>query len=146
MASTPLGDIPGARFHNENAASVTASVASNGAGARFGQVGPYAHNVRIRNAWWIPTGTDQGANTGSYRRISIFDGGPSGTVTATANRVASLGMTASQASLGAMAFSTVDRTISAGNVIYFSHDTVGGVDVNGSALQAGQLAYAYEVM
>ena len=147
MASTPLGDIPGARHGGEGIAATNASVASAGANARLGQFGPFAHNIRIRNAWWTPTDADQAATqSASYRRLSIYDGGAAGTATATANRVASLNVSASQASLGPMAFTTLDRIISAGNVVYWSQETVGAADANGTVLRAGQLAFAYEVM
>src|SRR5580765_8301639 len=123
MASTPLGDIPGARFF-EPFAATNAAVASGGANSRVAQFGPFAHNVRVRNVWWTPTTADQtSTQSASYRRLSIYDGGASGTVTATANRVASLNLSASQASLGPIAFSTLDRTVSAGNVIYWSQET-----------------------
>jgi hypothetical protein len=146
MASTPLGDIPGARFH-EALAATAGAVASGGPNARLGQFGPFAHNIRIRNAWWVPTGADQVAtNTASYRRQSLYDGGVSGTVTATANRMASLNMNFSQASLGAMTWASIDRTLSAGNILYWSQETVGGTETLGTVMAAGQLAFAYEVM
>lgn len=147
MASTPLGDIPGARFHVAQAFT-HASVASNGANARLGQIGPFAHDIRIRNAWWTPTGADNAAtNTASYRRLSLYNGGASGTATATANRLASLNLTASAASLAPRAM-TVDTTVTvaSGSVLYASQETVGGASATNTQLEAGQFALAYEII
>ena len=146
MASTALGDIPGARFHAP-VVGTHASVASNGAAARLGQIGPFAHNIRMRNIWHSPTGADQGANTASYRRLSVYNGGTAGTVTATASRIASLNYSASLASLGARAL-TVDTTVTlaSGEIAYFSQETVGGDDATGTVLRAGQFSVAYEVI
>lgn len=147
MAKTPLGDIPGARFHMPNVIQ-NASVASGGANARLGQFGPFAHDIRIRNAWWTPTGADQASTqTATYRRLSVYNGGPAGTVTATASRMASANLTASVASLGPTPF-TVDtaQSVANGNVVYLSQETVGGTDANGTVLVAGQFALAYEVV
>lgn len=147
MASTPLGDIPGARFH-EPLAATNAAVASNGANARIGQIGPFAHNVRVRNAWWTPISADQAATqSATYRRLTLYNGGTAGTATATGSRLASANMSASAASLGPVSM-TVDTTltVSSGSIIYFSQETVGGTDANGTVLSAGQFAVAYEVI
>lgn len=147
MATTKLGDIPGARFHSP-AVVTHASVASGGANARLGQIGPFAHDLRIQNAWWTPTGADNaGTSTASYRRLSLYNGGASGTVTATASRVASLNLTASKASLAPVAM-TVDTTVTlaSGAILYFSQETVGGASATNTQLEAGQFSLAYEVI
>ena len=147
MASTALGDIPGARFHVPVVVT-HASVASGGANARLGQIGPFAHDIRVRNAWWTPTGADNGGtNTASYRRLSLYNGGSAGTATATANRVASLNLTASKASLAPAAM-TVDTTVTvaSGAILYASQETVGGASATNTQLEAGQFALAYEVI
>lgn len=146
MASTRLGDIPGARFHAP-AVVTNASAASGGANARIGQFGPFQHNVRVRNVDWAPTSADQGANTASYRRLSLYNGGTAGTVTATASRIGSLNLSASKASLAPVAF-TVDTTVTvaSGAVLYFSQETVGGAEATGTVLQAGTFAVAYEII
>lgn len=144
--SNMLGDIPGARFM---APVVTnAAVASNGANARLGQFGPFPYDIRPRAAWWSPTGADQAATqTGSYRRLSFFNGGAAGTATATASRAASLNLTASAASLGAVAM-VVDttQTIASGSILYMSQETVGGAEAGGTVLVAGQAQLAYEIV
>lgn len=145
--SSPLGDIPGARFTETNIVQ-NASVASGGANARLGQIGPYPHDVRFRNLWWSPTGADQAATqSATYRRLSLFNGGTAGTVTATASRMASLNLSATQASLGAAAFAVdTTQTLASGQIAYFSQETVGGTDANGTVLAAGQFALAYEIV
>lgn len=146
MANTQLGDIPGARFHAP-AVVTHASAASSGANAYLGQFGPFQHNVRVRNVAWAATSADQGANTASYRRLSLYNGGTAGTVTATASRIGSLNLSASQASRGTSAF-TIDTTVTvaSGAILYFSQETVGGLDATGTVLQAGTLAVAYEII
>lgn len=125
-----------------------ASVASNGAGARIGQFGPMGHQGRVRNAWWSPTGADNpgtAVQTDSYRRLSLYNGGTAGTVTATASRIASFNLTASQASLGRVAGTlTTFLTFDSGDVLYFSQETVGGNHNDSTVLVAGQFALDYE--
>jgi hypothetical protein len=144
--SNQLGDIPGARFPSP--IITNQAVASGGANARLGQFGPFPYDIRIRNAWWSPTGADQAATaTGSYRRLSFYNGGTAGTATATASRMASLNLTASQASLGALTMSVdTTQTVAAGGIIYASQETVGGTDSNGTVLVAGQMSLAYEII
>lgn len=124
-----------------------ASVASNGAAARVGQVGPFGREGRIKAFYWTPTGADQGANTASYRRILWYNGGSAGTATATANILASIGFTASGASLKPMTGVVVypasgtaasSGTFGSADILYYSHNTVGGDDASGSVLRAGQ--------
>jgi hypothetical protein len=151
MASTPEGDIPGLRGAEGSIVSFGA-VASGGANAILGFFGPYPWPIRVRNAWYIPTSGNQSATqTGTFRRLSAYNGGPVGTVTATANRVASLNLVATVGSNSPAAFSIVDptgttETIAAGNMLYFSQETVGGTDANGTVLAGGQFALAYEIV
>jgi hypothetical protein len=147
MGKVPEGDIPGNRHHIPNAATNTA-VASGGANARIAQIGPLAFDVRLRNLWWSPTGADQtSTQTATYRRLSLYNGGSAGTATASASRMGSINLSASQASLGAVA-GVVDTTVTlaSGQIAYFSQETVGGTDANGSVLAAGQFALAYEIL
>lgn len=152
MASTPEGDIPGLRGVDQNIVT-NASVASGGANAVLGpQFGPYPWPIRVRNAWWTPTGGNQSATqSATFRRIDLINGGPAGTVTATGSRIASLGLTATIASLTPTQLVIVDatgttQTVASGNVLYFSQSTVGGTDANGTVLAAGQFSLAYEIV
>lgn len=140
MAKTALGDIPGARFPLKG---INASVASNGANGRLIELGVAPHDMRIRSAWWTPTGADQGT-AASYRNVKLINGGTAGTGTAP---VASLALSASKASL-TPASMVVDSTVTipAGAMIYASQDTVGGTDATGTVLRAGQFDLAYEVI
>lgn len=147
MGKTFQGDIPGNRQHDANVVA-NASVASGGANGRIGQAGPFAQDIRVQNAWWTPTGADSaGSTTASYRRLDLINGGPAGTVTASAARIATLGLTASHASLGPVPM-VVDTTVTlaSGSIVYFSQSTVGGTDATNTVLVAGQFALAYEVM
>ncbi len=146
MASTQLGDIPGARFHVPQVMA-HASVASDGANARVGQIGPFPHNIRVRSAFWTPTDADQTGHGTSYRKLTLYNGGAAGTATATSKVIASLGITASKASLAPVAM-VVDTTVtlSAGEVIYASHETVGGAKNTETILRAGQFALGFEVI
>ena len=143
---TGLGDIPGNRLAVTSLSS-HAAVASDGAGARLSQFGPFPFAIRVRNAWWSPTGADNTVNTASYRRLSLYNGGAAGTGTLTASRMASLNLTASQASLGAQDMTAVTAaTAASGVVFYFSQETVGGDHATGTTLAAGQFSVAYEVI
>lgn len=145
MGATFQSDIPDNRYHLPLVAT-HASAASDGANARIGQFGPFGRNIRVRNAWWSPTGADNDATiTASYRRMSLYNGAALGTATATANRLASLNLTASQASLGALAM-TVDSTVTvaSGAILYASQETVGAAHANGTVLRAGQFSLSYE--
>lgn len=140
MAKTALGDIPAARFPMTAA---HASAASNTANGRLVPIGVAVHDMRIRAAWWTPTGADQGT-AASYRNQTIVNGGTAGTATTTvASRVGS----ASAASLVPAAM-TVDSTatIPAGAMLYASQATVGGTDATGTAIAAGEFTLAYEVI
>jgi len=148
MASTPLGDIAGARFIEQT--ETFAAVASGGANARLvGPLGPFPHNIRARALYYVPTTADQAATqTASYRRLSLYNGGTAGTATSTASRMASHNLIASQASLGALAWGTVDTTVTAasGSVLYFSQETVGAAEANGTVLAGGKFSLHYEII
>lgn len=130
-----------------------ASVASDGAASRLGQVGPFGREGRVKAGYWTPTGGDQGANTASYRLIDLYNGGTAGTTTATANRVARVNNSTSQASLGAKTFTIVypatgsqasAGTFGSADILYFSQSTAGGADSTGTVLKAGQLSLVVE--
>lgn len=142
MASTPKGDIPGAREHVHAVAN--ASVASNGANARVAAIGPFAHNIRVQNFWWTPLGTDQAGDTASYRRLTLVNGGAAGTDTVV---LASLNLTASHASLGPVAGAPVTaQTVASGTVLYLSQTSIGTASDAETVLVAGQAALAYEIV
>lgn len=147
MASTKLGDIPGARFFFPEVAH-HGSFASDRGNSVLGQIGPLLHNIRVQSVWWIPAAADNdAANANSYRRLSLYNGGTAGTVTATASRIASANLTASVASRGAQALTvTTSVTAASGAILYFSQETVGGAHSTGTVLRAGQFAVAYEVI
>lgn len=152
MAATPIGDIPGARFHE----AVLASFASLSSAAAVGVLppyfGPFAHNIRIRNVWFTPTAANNSATqSASYRLLSLYNGGTAGTATATGARVANYSASATLASLAPVAFNIVDatgttQTIASGSILYFSQTTIGAADSNGTVLVAGNLTLAYEVV
>lgn len=151
MASTPLGDIPGARFSEANIAT-NATIASGGANGVIGYFGPFAHPIRVRNVFWVPTTGNQSATqTATFRRIDLINGGTAGTATATSARIASLALTASIASLFPAQMTIVDatgttETVASGSVLFFSQSTVGGTDANGTVLAGGVFSLAYEVV
>lgn len=130
-----------------------ASVASNGAAARVGQVGPFGREGRVKALYWTPTGADQAANSASYRRYLFYNGGSAGTATATASILASIGWSASGASLkpmtGTVVYPATASTASLGtfgsaDVIYFSQNTVGGDHASGTVTVAGQFKLIVE--
>lgn len=130
-----------------------ASVASNGASSRLGQfLVPHANGIRVKNFFYSPTGANNAAQgtattSASYRRISLMNGGTSGTSTP---RIASINMTASAASLSSgYSAVSVDTTVTAasGAVLYVTQDTFGGTHASDATqIQAGQLAILYEVL
>ena len=143
---TGLGDVIGNRIPVTSVSS-HAAVASNGAGARLDTLGPFPFDIRVRNAWWNAISADMAINTASYRRMSLYNGGATGTVTATASRMASLNITASVASFGASAFTVLTAvTAASGEILYFSQETVGGDHNAGTALPTGQFSIAYEII
>ncbi len=89
--------------------------------------------------------------------MALFNAGTAGTATnggtgtATVNRIASLNIIATLASLAPAAFTVVDSTgttltVAAGSILYFSEATVGGTDANGTVLVAGMVNLDYEVL
>jgi hypothetical protein len=88
------------------------------------------------------TGADGGAqNSASYRRLTLIDAGSAGAGTTV---LGTLNLTSSQASNTTRAFTMVDRnSVSKGNVVAFSHATVGGAHSDGTVLVAGQIHFTY---
>lgn len=143
MAQTPLGDIPGARFHQPFLASY-ASVASNGATSELLRFGPFAHDVRVRNFYWVPTGAAQGGHATSYRQLKLLNGGSAGAGTTV---LGSHSFTASKASLQAVGLTLADTpTLASGEMLILQQITVGGAKDSETVLQAGYCAMAYEVL
>lgn len=127
-----------------------ASTASNGANAVIARFAPLGHAVRIKQAFWSPTGTDNATHgtattSATYRRIQLVNGGSLGTNST--NVLASFNLTVSQASLGTVA-GVVDSTITVASneVVYMSQLTVGGTDNDGTILQAGVGSVEYELI
>jgi hypothetical protein len=130
-----------------------ASVASNGADAKIaGQIGPFGGNgIRVKAAWWTPTGTDQATKgtattSASYKRLLMVNGGSAGT--AVSPVIATWNLTASVASLSATAHTSIDSsaTVASNEIIYFSALTVGAATADGTELRAGQFAFSYEAL
>lgn len=126
------------------------STATNGAGARLVPQFYVDRDTRIKRAYWMPLDQSQAtvgsaSASASYRRLSIFNGGSAGTVTATASRIASLNLTASLASFGSRAFA-VDTTVTAasGSIIYFSQETISTYSNDATILAAGMVHVVYE--
>jgi hypothetical protein len=144
MGSTFLGDIPSGAMAGDVISH--ASVASNGAGAAVRAIGVgnwrAPQNVTIVDAYWEPTGADSAAaNTASYRRLTIIDAGSAGAGTTV---LGTLNLTASVASNTLRAITMVaTNSVSKGNVVAFSHATVGGAHSDGTVLVAGQVHFTY---
>lgn len=139
----PQGDIPGLR--ESMPLAPFAAVASGGANALLNVQNPFPWPVRIRNAWYIPTGASV-ANTesGSYRRLTLVNPGVSGTGTAI---IASLNLSFTGASLVPIAM-VVDttQTMASGISPLGSQITIGAATANGTVLPAGQFAVSYEII
>lgn len=138
MGSTFQADTPG----NRHIANIdVASIASNGAASRFVILNA-AQNIQVLAAKWIPQGADQGANSASYRALKLVNGGSAGTATTV---VASLGFTASLASLSNNAM-TGTATVASGAQVLFSQNTVGGAHSAGTVVAAGRLQVEYRLL
>ena len=146
MASTRLGDIPGARFHAPTIPA--ASIASGGGAGLLGVFGPFAHDVRVKGLFYVPTAATAVSATNasaSYRRLTLVNLGTAGagtTALATLNLTASL---AQGARVEAGSYNTT-HVISSGNVLAISQTTVGGALAGSTDLPAGQFAVAFEVL
>lgn len=148
--------IPGGLFEKQVSlpmAVTHASVASNGANARIdGQIGPFGGaGIRVRAAWWTPTGTDQATKgtattSASYKRLLMVNGGVTGT--AATPVIATWNLTASVASLAPTAHTSIDTTatVASNEIIYFSALTVGAATADGTELRAGQFSCTYEML
>src|SRR6266511_615931 len=121
MASTKLGDVPDARFFFPSVSSY-AALTSAAANARLDSLGPFDHNIRVRAVYWQPTGADHSATqSASYRRFTLYNGGVSGTVSASASRIASLNASSTVASFGTAAFTVnTAATVASGQTVFFS--------------------------
>lgn len=123
-----------------------ASVASNGANAAIRAIGvdnwraPQA--LTITEAYWEPTGADSAVtNTSSYRRITLINAGSAGTGTTV---LGTLNNNTSQASNTLKTITVVaGNSVAAGEVVAFSHTTVGGAETNGTVLVAGQVHFNF---
>jgi len=148
MGSQFQSDVPGNRHFYD---APVASAASNGGNSKDFVIGPFPWDVRLRTMQYIPTQGDVDVSTAtssaSYRRLSVYNGGTIGTVTATASRVASLNLTVSLASYSSRAM-TVSTAISlaSGQALYGSQETVGAAEANGTVLQAGRVSIGYEII
>jgi len=146
MGKTYLADVPGNYFHIN---FTNASVASNGGNAVIASAAMVAPNdMKVTNAWFIPWADQSTKGTATtsatYKRITLVNGGTSGTGTAI---MASCNLTASVASRGSKAFSTTaSNTMSAGEMFYFSALTVGGTSNDGTTLQSGVLQVEYQLL
>ena len=146
MGKTFLADIPGNLFQNVFTA---ASVASDGANAVVASAAFYAPNdIKLTRAWFVPWANQATVGTATtsatYKRLTICNGGTSGTGT---TLMASCNLTASVASRGSKAFSTTaSNTMSSGEMLYFSQLTVGGTDDDGTILQSGVLQIEYQLL
>lgn len=138
MGTTFQADIPENRFRMDYQ---HASVASDGADARYAILRAPA-NLKITGAYWVPTGADQTADTASYRRLCVVNGGTAGTSTTI---VASLNLTASKASFSLNAMSGT-ATVASGELIVFSHLTVGGAKDDETVLRAGMVQVEYQLL
>lgn len=126
------------------------SYASNSADGRTAQFIP-PRDGRVKSVFWAPLNTAQATKgtattSASYRRLELYNGGTVGTITTSANRIASLNITASIASSGFRAFQSVDTTVTftASSLLYFSHTTVGAATADGTELQAGSFIFTWE--
>jgi len=142
-------DIPGNFNH---AIFTNASVASNGSDAVIASHGFRApSDIKVKAVYyqpWANAATKGTATTSAtYKRINLYNGGSTGTATATTGLIASCNITASIASRGSKAFSTTsNNTASAGEILYFSALTVGGTSDDGTTLQSGVLQIDYELI
>ena len=140
--ATYLGDIPGGALAGP--ALTVASVASNGADAATTLPSWRApQKVILDSVWWSPDTVAQAtaSATASYRQLKIVNGGQgaAGTVV-----LGSLNLTASLQSLATRAFTlSTAPTLAAGDVLIFSHLTVGGAQAEGTVLRAGTLYVQY---
>jgi len=147
MGKTALADIIGNSFCKN---FTVASVASDGAGAVVASAAFLAANsLKVKSAWYIPWADAATVGTATtsatYRRLTLRNGGTSGTSTTI---VASANLVASVASRGSKGFTTTaNNTLSSGQMLYFSQETIGGADDDdGTVLQAGVLQIEYELI
>lgn len=138
MGTTFQADTPDNRFRIEYH---NATVASNGADARYAIMRAPA-NLKVTGAYWIPTSADQTGDASSYRRLAVVNGGTAGTATTI---IASINITASKASFSLNALSGT-ATVASGELLVFSHLTVGGAKDDETNLKAGMTQVEYQLL
>lgn len=150
MASTPLGDIIGARFHESQTAAAIASGGANGTQAAFG---PWLHNIKVQALYFTPlsSGGIAATQTATYRQGSLINPGTSGTLTITAASInysyATNATVASFVPTGGTVSTVATRaSVASGTMLYVTQATVGGTDANGTVLPAGVYTLAFEVV
>ena len=140
MGSTLQSDVPG------NIHPIThhfASVASNGGAARVA-IFKAPQNIRLKSFGVDFYGADKAVTATSYRRLTLVDGGANGTGTTI---ISSMNLTTSVASMGTASGSiaTANQDIDAGDILIFSHLTVGGDHNAGTVLPDGAILVDYEL-
>jgi len=118
-----------------------ASVASNGAGAVVGYVFVAPADINVVNAWWTPTGGDQGTNTASYRRLTLVNAGAAGAGTTV---IGSINLSVSKASNTPEAF-VGSGSVASGHQVGFSQATIGGDHSDGTVLEAGRVSVTFQL-
>lgn len=139
MGETFQADIPGNAFRETYH---HAAVASDGNDARY-VVFRAPNSIKITGAYWCPYSADNSAaNTASYRRVQVVNGGTKGTA---GTVIGSLNLTASKASMSLNALSGT-ATMSVGEALVFSQLTVGGDQTTGTVLKAGVIQVEYQLL
>jgi hypothetical protein len=139
--ATYLGDIPGGALAGP--VITVASVASNGAAAATTALWRAPQRVILDGVWWQPDTVAQAtaSATASYRQLKVVNGGQGAAGTTV---LGSLNLTASLQSLATRAFTLASApTMAGGDLLIFSHLTVGGDNAEGTVLRAGTLYVQY---
>lgn len=136
-----------------------ASVASNGANARIDQIGPFGYDGRVNFMNAAFTGADQGSvgtatTTATYRRITLVNGGTSGTGTtilASVNLNGAMVASLSSGKAGVVVYPATATNGSSGtfgstDILFVSQLTVGGTNDDGSVLRAGYVMVGVEAI
>lgn len=140
-----MGTTPQADTRDNIHALVTqfASVASNGAASRHALF-TAPQDVRIKSFGVNFYGADKAINATSYQRLSLVDGGAAGTDTTI---ISSINLTTSVASMGTASGSiaTANQDLDDGDILIFSHVSVGGDHTDGTVLPAYAIVVEYEL-
>ena len=128
MGETFQSDIPG-NIHP--LVTQFASVASNGAASRH-VLFTAPQNIRLKSFGANFYGADKTVTVTSYQRLTLVDGGANGTGTTI---ISSMNLTTSVASMGTTSGSiaTANQDLSTGDILIFSHVSV-GADHNASTV------------